>query len=273
MPTPLAEKLRGKLGREPTGAELEAERARKRKKREEKAAAASQEPAGGEGADSGEAPPAKKQRAPQKCGKCGQIKKGHTCTFALVPAGDGTDGAADGAGGQKARKGKAPGGLKRPQSAYMLYINQKRAKVKADNPSASMIEVTKILAQKWNSLSDERKSKYNAQAAEKKAEYEQAKAALPPAPPPAAAPAAAGAGGSSPSLAQMQAAVKAAHRSAAAAVKAVEAVAQANGGDSDLRDAADSQARAAAAAAAARAGGAAAAGRKAAAGGAAAVGR
>ena len=175
----VAEKLRSKLGRDPTAVEIEAERARKRKKREEKAGAAQEATGGGDSgaeaaADTEEAaaPPAKKQRAAPR-----------------------RNVAADSGDGGKKRKVRrpAPGGLKRPPSAYILFLSSKRAKVRQDNPAASMIEITKLLAQKWNALSDDRKAKYNSEAAEKKAEWEKAKANLPPSPPPAAAPAAAGA--------------------------------------------------------------------------------
>lgn len=62
--------------------------------------------------------------------------------------------------------------MKKPPSAYILYCNSRREKVTNENPNASMIEITKILAQKWKDISDERKAKYEAQAKELKAEYD-----------------------------------------------------------------------------------------------------
>jgi len=79
--------------------------------------------------------------------------------------------------GKKGGKAKGADGLKRPLSAYMLYCNNKRDKVKAENPEASMIEVTKLLAEKWKGISDERRAKYEAEAAALKAEYDKKKAA------------------------------------------------------------------------------------------------
>ena len=69
-------------------------------------------------------------------------------------------------------KGKKEVKVKRPPSAYILYCNSRREKVTGENPGASMIEITKILAQKWKDISDERKAKYEAQAKELKAEYD-----------------------------------------------------------------------------------------------------
>jgi len=71
-------------------------------------------------------------------------------------------------------KGKASPAnkIKRPLSAYFLYCNNKRDKVRAENPGASVGEIAKILGAKWKSISDERKANYMKQAAELKAEYD-----------------------------------------------------------------------------------------------------
>lgn len=81
---------------------------------------------------------------------------------------------------KKAKKGagKAAGGPKRPLSAFLLYCNNKRDKVRAENPDASMVDVTRILAEKWKGISDERRTKYNAEAADLKAKYEKEKSAF-----------------------------------------------------------------------------------------------
>ena len=82
---------------------------------------------------------------------------------------------------KKGKKGKAKGGgsdLKRPPSAYLLYCNNKREKVKNENPGAGATEIIKILAEKWKGISDERRANYERQAAELKEEYDVKKAAL-----------------------------------------------------------------------------------------------
>ena len=82
---------------------------------------------------------------------------------------------------EKKAKGKGKKGkdeLKRPPSAYLLYCNNKREKVKLENPDASATDMIKILAEKWKGISDERRQKYEAEAAALKAEYDKKKAAL-----------------------------------------------------------------------------------------------
>jgi len=82
----------------------------------------------------------------------------------------------------KVAKGKGKGGKakkekqERAPSAYILYCNSRRDKVKAENPDKGMTDITKILAEKWKGISDERKAKYEAQSKELKAELEAKKA-------------------------------------------------------------------------------------------------
>ena len=56
-------------------------------------------------------------------------------------------------------------------TAFFLYSQAKREKVKAENPKASMGEIAKILGEKWKGISDERRANYNARAEELKKEY------------------------------------------------------------------------------------------------------
>jgi len=61
---------------------------------------------------------------------------------------------------------------KRPKTAYQLYADSRRDKVKAENPGASFGELNKIMGEKWKTISDERKAKYVEQAAELKKEFD-----------------------------------------------------------------------------------------------------
>ena len=79
--------------------------------------------------------------------------------------------------GKRKASGGVPG-LKRPLNAFMLYCNNKRDKVRAENPEASVAEIGKILGEKWRGISAERKANYEAQAKELKAEYEAKLAAM-----------------------------------------------------------------------------------------------
>jgi len=68
----------------------------------------------------------------------------------------------------KKKAGKEKPALKRPLSAFMLYSNAKRDKVRAENPEASFADIGKIMGEKWRGISEERKSKYQAEAAKLK---------------------------------------------------------------------------------------------------------
>ena len=57
----------------------------------------------------------------------------------------------------KAKKTGPAAGLKRPLTAFFLYSNNKRDKVRAENPEASVGEIAKILGEKWKGISDERR--------------------------------------------------------------------------------------------------------------------
>lgn len=49
---------------------------------------------------------------------------------------------------------------KRGLSAYMFFVQEKRAEVKRDHPDATFGEIGKKLGEMWRSLGDEQKSKY-----------------------------------------------------------------------------------------------------------------
>ncbi|XP_013787241.2 FACT complex subunit Ssrp1-like [Limulus polyphemus] len=63
---------------------------------------------------------------------------------------------------------------KRPQSAYLLWLNENREAIKKENPGISITEITKKGGDMWKELKD--KSKWDALAAEAKKEYEKAMA-------------------------------------------------------------------------------------------------
>lgn len=72
---------------------------------------------------------------------------------------------ADGAGQRKQRKQRAkkdPNAPKGPKSAFILFGNEMRPKVKAESPEMSMTEVGKKLGELWNALSSEEKERFQA---------------------------------------------------------------------------------------------------------------
>lgn len=62
--------------------------------------------------------------------------------------------------GTKLKKTKDPNAPKRPMSAYLMYANKYRAKVRADNPFASNGETSKILSTMWKELPGDERKRY-----------------------------------------------------------------------------------------------------------------
>jgi histone H3/H4 len=61
--------------------------------------------------------------------------------------------------------------LKRPSTAYFIFMNERRTGVRADNPGATIGTVGKILGQKWQELAEEEKTLYQNTANRLKEEY------------------------------------------------------------------------------------------------------
>ena len=57
-------------------------------------------------------------------------------------------------------------------TAYTLYLKEERAQVKAHNTGISSQELTKVVAQSWATVSEERKADLAARAREQKRQYE-----------------------------------------------------------------------------------------------------
>jgi upstream-binding transcription factor len=66
--------------------------------------------------------------------------------------------------------------MRRPKqvsSPYIFFCSEMRAKVKAENPNASIGVITGILGSKWRQLSDEDRKKYELETKKDKDRYEQ----------------------------------------------------------------------------------------------------
>jgi len=73
---------------------------------------------------------------------------------------------------RKTKRTKLPGQPKRNQSAYFLWMNENREKVKTEHPGLSLPEFAKKAGELWRELSD--KSEWNKKAEEDKKRYEAA---------------------------------------------------------------------------------------------------
>uniref|UniRef100_A0A8C1GWE2 FACT complex subunit SSRP1 n=1 Tax=Cyprinus carpio TaxID=7962 RepID=A0A8C1GWE2_CYPCA len=75
---------------------------------------------------------------------------------------------------RKEKKVKDPGAPKRPMSAYMLWLNGNRERIKSENPGISVTEISKKAGEMWKQLSKDRKEEWDRKAEEAKKQYEKA---------------------------------------------------------------------------------------------------
>ncbi|KAJ3325331.1 Non-histone chromosomal protein 6 [Boothiomyces sp. JEL0866] len=72
----------------------------------------------------------------------------------------------------KAKKDKDPNAPKKGLSAFMIYSQENRARIKEENPNATFGEMGKLIGNAWKELSDEDKAEYLDKAAKDKERYE-----------------------------------------------------------------------------------------------------
>jgi len=73
---------------------------------------------------------------------------------------------------KKAKKEKDPNRPKRPMSAFVLFGQDNRERIKKENPAATFGEVGKLLGAEWAKASDAQKKKYIAIYDQAKKEYD-----------------------------------------------------------------------------------------------------
>jgi len=64
--------------------------------------------------------------------------------------------------------------IKRPMNSFLLFSNEQRPILQAENPDKSNAEISKLLGQKWKSMPADKKSVYMDKAAKIKAKFHQA---------------------------------------------------------------------------------------------------
>lgn len=75
------------------------------------------------------------------------------------------------------KKKKDPNAPKQPLSAYFIFSQEERLKVKNENPSYSICEVAKELGRRWADMAPEVKQRYQQMAEEGRQKYDQDMAA------------------------------------------------------------------------------------------------
>ena len=68
---------------------------------------------------------------------------------------------------------KDPNKPKKPKSSYLFFTNDVRDKVREKHPNASMGEVSKIMGEMWQKLSEKDKVKYTEMASQDKERHEE----------------------------------------------------------------------------------------------------
>lgn len=59
----------------------------------------------------------------------------------------------------------------KPKTAYFIFSGEHREEVKAENPSLSLTDISKVLGEKWKALTDDEKAEYTKKAEKEKEEY------------------------------------------------------------------------------------------------------
>ena len=72
----------------------------------------------------------------------------------------------------RASKQKDPHAPKRPLSAFFIFSQDERPKVKLDNNALSVADVAKVIGEKWRGAPDDLKRRYEKAAKEAKERYE-----------------------------------------------------------------------------------------------------
>ncbi|XP_061899392.1 FACT complex subunit SSRP1-like [Entelurus aequoreus] len=70
------------------------------------------------------------------------------------------------------REKKQRDGPKRPMSAYMLWLNSSRERIKSENPGISITEISKKAGEMWRQLGKDDKEEWDIKAVEAKKQYE-----------------------------------------------------------------------------------------------------
>ncbi|KAM4636764.1 FACT complex subunit SSRP1 [Discoglossus pictus] len=75
---------------------------------------------------------------------------------------------------KEGKKTKDPAAPKRPMSAYMLWLNASREKIKSENPGISITDLSKKAGEIWKGMGREKKEEWDKKAEEAKRDYEKA---------------------------------------------------------------------------------------------------
>lgn len=89
-----------------------------------------------------------------------------------VPPSDDSDSEGGGGGRKPKKKKKDPNAPKRNQSAFFIYSNEVRPRVREENPDASFGNIAKIISAEFKSLTPSQRARYDQLAADDKERYQ-----------------------------------------------------------------------------------------------------
>jgi hypothetical protein len=75
--------------------------------------------------------------------------------------------------GKRKREPKDPNAPKKPLTGYMTFCQEERENIKSENPEMKAKEIMSELGNRWKSLSEAEKKKYNDQYKAAKAKYDE----------------------------------------------------------------------------------------------------
>ncbi|KAJ3038281.1 Non-histone chromosomal protein 6 [Rhizophlyctis rosea] len=79
--------------------------------------------------------------------------------------------AAPDAGKRKKKAKKDPNAPKKPLSAFIIFSNENRARIKEENPAAEFKDIGKLLGTAWRGMGESEKQKYQKKADQDKERY------------------------------------------------------------------------------------------------------
>ncbi|KAJ3162682.1 Non-histone chromosomal protein 6 [Geranomyces michiganensis] len=73
---------------------------------------------------------------------------------------------------KKTKAKKDPNAPKKPLSAFMIFSQENRARIKDENPEATFGQIGKLLGAAWKDLNDEDRATYTSKQEKAKKQYE-----------------------------------------------------------------------------------------------------
>lgn len=114
--------------------------------------------------------------APTSSGAAEKSSRSKKSTVQKNESDDESNGSSDEKPKRRVKKEKDPNAPKRALNGYMYYSKERRATLKAERPDLKTKELSVVMGQEWNAMSEDQKRPYSVKGAADKERYAQAKA-------------------------------------------------------------------------------------------------